>query len=92
MLFQVFCKEHFEEAFKHIKKKHPDHDVGYSESFKPDEFDDTESDQEFLKDYKCDYPECEEYPYREILWMEPFTGAELSSAYVPLEELEKDET
>jgi hypothetical protein len=86
--WMAFCDEHFEEALEHLTKKHSKCDVGYCDADMPEEFEDTEDDQEMLKKYICDYPGCNKYPAKEILWMKPMTEDDLkSSKYVSLEEL-----
>jgi len=83
--WMAFCEEHFDEALKHITEKYKGFDVGYTDAFTPDQFKSDEDDQECLKLYVCDYPECEKYPYREIHWMKPLTAKDMKlSAYKPL--------
>jgi hypothetical protein len=84
--WMAFCAEHFDEALAHFTKKYPIFDVGWGDAYTPDQFDDNELDQEALKEYICDYPDCDKYPAHEIIWMRPFTAKDMrSTAYIPLE-------
>ena len=86
MGWMAVCDEHFEQMMKDVQEKHPDHNIGWSDSFTPDQFDNTEEDQEMLKEYHCDYPGCNRYPDKEVIWFEPMTEDDLkSSKYISLE-------
>jgi len=78
MPWDAFCEEHYEEAYEHIVEKFKDCDVAMID------FQQIEGEE-----ITCGYPECENEPVREIIWMDrDFAPDAPSSEYVGLEDLD----
>jgi len=68
MPWDAFCSKHFEEAWKMIHEEYPEYDIGWCDAFQEKDFD--EDEKEEYEKYKCGYPDCDEKPWREIVWFE----------------------